>query len=1028
MMSGRGYNHYGGPRGGNNNRGRNFQNNNYGNRTSIQDSLVGQMQNANLNDNEKFLFANHFAVSLGKTEEVYDYALTFREEGQATTTGNVTGQTEGSEKVPNIKKKRLVCLLLNDTRFKGAIATDYVTRLISLHELDICSLPSEHSFDYYNEYEDRPDPNCKRYIITISKPTVVSFQNLLASLSQDRAREAPITFSEDDNVAAVRALNIIFSYPSYRECFPRQYPPEIPRMTTSNGHSFYGVVTQRNQETRHLPTATGEIFEYPRNHPGGLYSIPGFTRSIRTVVSACGNIDLNINTTTACFWQHGINGGNGVKIHEKVQDLIETWLGRPPNEDWRQLNAFLKGLPVRLLVPVDGIDPFNAVRGLDDIPPQYNDVCDMKHAAFQNTPGTVSQYYQQHHHWVPNRKIFVVKIGKKADNKYTTIPADLLEVLPGRANQNQDEKPAGAIRTPIANYNMITGTGLDTFYRGLPGGAQDFGLSLDRSMVRVSVDILSPPGLCYGRRLLVNEAECRSGTWTLRGVSSFASPARGKRWTCFEMSAGAGARTSDPGQLDTFRDSLGGAFGKYGMSNMIFVNPSFPHGDGNEWLDEHLLPDEFNIETIELQFQTIKTQLQRLKDKGIDLAVIILPMHHIGLYSAIKRAGDHDVGIATVCHYIRGRNPWQNEPQTPRKIWGPNYTPDCLANICMKINLKLDTNAANQILHDVPDEAGNMGETILTKRSMIIGIDVTHPGAGRVQDSPSVAACVGSVNPTFSQWPASLRPNVIDPPKDTDTKKKSKEDVETDRKKESKEEVVVLDDMIFERLRDYYERNSRVPDQLIIYRDGVSESQFSMCANVEYTRICDGINNLYKTFPAINDPKPKIVLICAVKRNQTRLFPDSDPNKQTQNPIIGPVRRQADNKNPLPGCLVTDRITYGHGQDFFLVSQRAIQGTARPTHYNILVNQPGYTLEQIAKTTHHLCYLFGRSARSVGVCPAIYYADLAADRARCYVRKYYNSEPVPRGQNQDSGLRYDLGQFRNCLNLHPNMAKTMFYI
>ena len=67
--------------------------------------------------------------------------------------------------------------------------------------------------------------------------------------------------------------------------------------------------------------------------------------------------------------------------------------------------------------------------------------------------------------------------------------------------------------------------------------------------------------------------------------------------------------------------------------------------------------------------------------------------------------------------------------------------------------------------------------------------------------------------------------------------------------------------------------------------------------------------------------------------------------------------------------------------------------------------------------THSMCFLFGRATRSVGLVPAAYYADLAADRARYYVRSSY--------------MPYDRGDFDETdfdLSLQANVANSMFYI
>lgn len=43
------------------------------------------------------------------------------------------------------------------------------------------------------------------------------------------------------------------------------------------------------------------------------------------------------------------------------------------------------------------------------------------------------------------------------------------------------------------------------------------------------------------------------------------------------------------------------------------------------------------------------------------------------------------------------------------------------------------------------------------KKTMMVGIDVTHPGPGSREGTPSIAAVVASVDDNFVQFPASLR-------------------------------------------------------------------------------------------------------------------------------------------------------------------------------------------------------------------------------------------------------------------------------
>src|SRR6266571_4850956 len=101
--------------------------------------------------------------------------------------------------------------------------------------------------------------------------------------------------------------------------------------------------------------------------------------------------------------------------------------------------------------------------------------------------------------------------------------------------------------------------------------------------------------------------------------------------------------------------------------------------------------------------------------------------------------------------------------------------------------------------------------TWLNKKStMMVGIDVTHPGPGSREGTPSIAAVVASVDQNFVQFPASLRIQKVD------------------RTKLAKEKLDELRDMMIERLGVYQGRNKgNLPDRIFVYRDGVSEVCFS---------------------------------------------------------------------------------------------------------------------------------------------------------------------------------------------------------
>ena len=112
------------------------------------------------------------------------------------------------------------------------------------------------------------------------------------------------------------------------------------------------------------------------------------------------------------------------------------------------------------------------------------------------------------------------------------------------------------------------------------------------------------------------------------------------------------------------------------------------------------------------------------------------------------------------------------------------------ANIALKMNLK--SGGTNQTLS--PGDLGFLEQG----KTMLVGIDVTHPSEGNMGGTPSIAGVVASLDANFSQFPGSIR-----------------------CQQSRKEMVTDLDIMIEERLKLWISKN---PDQklenIVVYRDG----------------------------------------------------------------------------------------------------------------------------------------------------------------------------------------------------------------
>jgi hypothetical protein len=172
----------------------------------------------------------------------------------------------------------------------------------------------------------------------------------------------------------------------------------------------------------------------------------------------------------------------------------------------------------------------------------------------------------------------------------------------------------------------------------------------------------------------------------------------------------------------------------------------------------------------------------------------------------------------------------------------------------------------------------------------------------------------------------------------------------------------------------------------VVYRDGVSEGQYGQVVDREYPRIREVCERLYSQ---ARQRPPLISIIVVGKRHHTRFYPRK--------------KSGADNKgNPLPGTIVDRSITGQFLWEFYLQAHEAIQGTARPAHYVVVVDEffgptfkdprnmprasPPYqnAADVLEGFTHALSYALGRSTRSTGVCTPARLADTVCDRARCY--------------------------------------------
>ena len=297
------------------------------------------------------------------------------------------------------------------------------------------------------------------------------------------------------------------------------------------------------------------------------------------------------------------------------------------------------------------------------------------------------------------------------------------------------------------------------------------------------------------------------------------------------------------------------------------------------------------------------------------------------------------------------------------------------ANVTLKVNCKLGgTNV--QISGGLP--------FVSQQPTMVVGCDVTHPDPGN-NTSPSICAVVASWDLHASQYNSIVR---AQPPR--------------------VEVVGVLEEIMVEHFKNFYmANNGRKPTSLIFFRDGVSQGQFQTVCLIELKAIFRAWRQLEKT------QELKVTFIIVQKRHHTRFFPTR--------------RDEADrNGNVMPGTVVDEQIVSGNDWDFFLNSHGSIQGTSRPTHYHVIHDNNGFTVDGLQNFIYQFCYTFCRATRAVSIVPAAYYADLLAYRARFHSKSRITDTSSQSERSVASGDERDtMSQFAF---VKQQLQKSMYFV
>ncbi|KAI0321511.1 argonaute-like protein [Amylostereum chailletii] len=630
---------------------------------------------------------------------------------------------------------------------------------------------------------------------------------------------------------------------------------------------------------------------------GGLEAWKGFYSSVRPSFK---QLMVNVNVCTTAFYSEG-NLADGMFTFQNAS------FGA-------RMSAFVKGVRVR----TEHLGYKKTVKQLSKFTAKtYRFDCEELGGSV-----TVLQYFSQKYQInLKYPDLPLVDVGGKKAN---LLPPELCTILPNQPFRGKllDEHTAQMIlhaaKPPNVNANSITTHGLRElgFKQGTPTPMNAFGIAVGNEMTVVPGRILTPPRIKYGRG---EPAVDERASWNLRGVV-FADGATLDNWAVLLIKDGNRDEFEDVND-PSLRQTIDG-FAKMCKTSGMRIGTKPPtYAMVN-------LPRKNPQDPIRSQaVGAIRGALLGMKPKP-NLVLVILSNGDKHVYSGLKHLCDVYLDVATVC------------VQSP-KIRKEKGQIQYFANVALKVNMKL-----GGVNHGLDEQSMSKLRAVPT---MLVGMDVTHPGPGTVKGTPSIAAVVASADLKFAQYPSSMRIQ------------------------ETKKEMITdLKDMMEERLKLYRDKNNKtLPQRVLVYRDGVSEGQFATVIAEEVPQMREA----FRKFDTKDGPyQPQLTVVVCAKRHHTRFYPTE------------PQHADRDG-NPRPGTVVDRGVTSVYDFDFYLQAHGGLQGTTRPTHYYVICNEMNLRADDLQGLTNAVSYTFARATKAVSLVSPAYYADLACERGRCYLHK-----------------------------------------
>ncbi|KAI1847612.1 hypothetical protein JX266_006464 [Neoarthrinium moseri] len=904
---------------------------------------------------EVILWANYFTLQ-AKAQTWSKYSLKV-----AKVATDKSGAKVNVPEPKGRKLQRIITLALDQVGSAIPVASEYKSQVVSLKPLD---LPDNGVVEVLYADEGRDST----YTVKFHGPSDVALDDMLTFLS---TMQAPAATSSSS------------TFPIYEDVI-----------------DAVGIVLGQTPRAKDTIASLGSSRHFPMNLKSEVHDLgyPGFNTIVRgyfqSVRPATGRLLLNANVSHGVFRysgsvielmtrfadaNHQIRDNDLKQLHKvlgrlrgKVQILADRGQGDPkPSKKGKASSHKGQAKPpgvarikesviCGLATPGDGDKKSKTkVMRFGARPHEVSFVIN------DNAPPglevgktyTVAQYFQLRYGRQVNPDWPVVNTGTKLKPVY--MPAELVEIIPGQALRRKTTAEETrdmilfACRSPFANATSLITTGRACL--GLDGNPalMRFGISVDKTLLKVKGRELTAPQVLYASMKNPRETKrprVSEGSWNMAEVK-VSKPGRPIQiWTWVYINNFSGRYVPH----DVLKVSMKKMIAFWKAMGISIPSPP-AHDDGFE----------IQIPQGATAYKAIDEAFSRFPST-VQFVFVVLPDKGTETYNAVKTLADTKYGFHTVS--VQRNN-------VTKEAGAEQY----YANVGLKVNLK-----AGGVNHKLENGVSLVKEG----KTMVVGYDVTHPTnmSSNAEDAPSMVGMVSSIDADLAQWPATAWAQAG--------------------------RVEMLDATLLERfkgrLRLWQQHNQgRMPENIIIYRDGVSEGQFIKVLQEELPQIRTACKEMSKQ-------KPKIALIVSVKRHQTRFFP-TDAHNMTRS------------RNIKNGTVVDRGVTQALVWDFFLTAHTALQGTARPAHYTVLLDEvfrSTYKAEAantLEKITHDMCYLFGRATKAVSICPPAYYADILCTRQRAHMSELFEG-------SDDASIATSTRVDITSRVVHEKLKDSMYYI